>query len=234
MHLFSTLPGELISIFRAIGNSADAVNAKAYVIGAYPRSIVVKEDCSDIEISVTGDLNSVVEHFLSSYPLIKSKSLKHEGRFVFVPSPYNEGDYIKMARARKDHHGGAGDIDSEVLCRGFSVDGLAISISSFDFGEIIDKEGAIEDIKAKVLRIMNRDLFKVEQVYIYKAIYLTARYKLSIEPMTETLLKEAIKAKYTNCLTYEQRKAELSKIKRGKNKPLAIQLLNEYNLAEEQ
>ena len=234
MHLFSTLPGELISIFRAIGVSADAVNAKAYVIGAYPRSILVKEDCSDIEIAITGDLNSVVEHFLNSYPLLKSKSLKHEGRFVLVPSPYNEGDFIRMARARLDHHhGGAGDIDSEVLCRGFSIDGLAISINSADFGSIIDKEGAMEDIKSKVLRIMNRDLFKMDQAFIYKAIFYTARYELSIEPITETLLKDAVRSKYTNCLTPEQKKAELSKIKRGKNKALAIQLLNEYNIVEE-
>jgi len=230
MHLFSTLPGELISIFRAVGNSADAVNAKAYVIGAYPRSIIVREDCSDIEITITGDMNRVIEHFLNTYSLIKSKNVKHEGRFILVPSPYNEGDFIRLGRSRKDHHGGAGDIDSEVLCRGFSIDALAISINSSDFGTIIDKEGSTNDIQAKVLRIIERDLFKIEQAFIYKAIYYTARYELSIEPMTEKLIRDAIKAHYINCLSAEQTKTELSKIKNGKNKTLALQLLKEYNI----
>ncbi len=230
MHLFSTLPGELISMFRGIGSSADAVNAKAYIIGAYPRSIIVREDCSDIEVVVTGDLNSVVEQFLNTYGLIKSKDLKHDGRYVFVPSPYNEGDYIRMGRARLDHHGGAGNIDTEMYCRGFSIDALAISINSKDFGSVIDNAGAIQDIRSKVLRTLHRDLFKEEPSFIYRAVYYTARYELSLEPMTDELLKEAIKAKYINSITAVQKKSELSKIKRGKNKALALQLLNEYNI----
>jgi len=233
MHLFSTLPGELISIFRGIGTSADAVNAKAYIIGAYPRSIINREDCSDIEVSVTGDINNVVDHFLHNYSLIKSKDLKHEGRYVFVPSPYNEGDFIRVARARKDHHGGAGNIESEMYCRGFSLDALAISINSADFGEVLDNTGAIEDINSRVLRMLNRELFKIDPSFIYKAIYYTARYELSIEPITKDLLKEAVKLKFLNCLTAQERKFELSRIRRGKNKTLALELLKEYKIVEE-
>lgn len=233
MHLFSTLPGELISMFRGIGSAADAVNAKAYIIGAYPRSIVVREDCSDIEVSITGDLNSVVEYFLNTYSLVKDKDLKHEGRHIFVPSPYNEGDYLRMARARLDHHGGAGTIDTEMFCRGFSIDALAISINSKDFGTVIDNAGAVQDIRSGVLRVLHRDIFKEEPHFIYRAIYYAARYEMSLEPMTKDLLKEAVSSKFLNCITESQKKTELSKIKRGKNKALALQLLNEYNIPME-
>ena len=79
MRLFSTLPGELISVFKGLGISADSINAKAYLIGAYPRSIVTKEDCTDVEIVVTGDLEQMVNNFVNSYKLMKDKTIRKEG-----------------------------------------------------------------------------------------------------------------------------------------------------------
>jgi hypothetical protein len=84
---FSTLPGELISLLRGLGESADQINARAYLIGAYPRSIITKEDCSDIEIVVTGAVERFTEHFMNNYPTIQEKHLHKEGRFAFISSP---------------------------------------------------------------------------------------------------------------------------------------------------
>ena len=217
MRLFSTLPGELISVFKGLGNSADAINAKAYLIGAYPRSIVVKEDCTDLEIVITGDLEQMVNNFVNSYKLMKDKTVKAEGRYLLISNPYSPSDVIRFARARKDFTGGAGDIGSEVFCRGFSIDALAVSLNTNDFGNIVDVAGALSDIENSVLRSLRRNLFSEEPLYILKAKVYVARYGLSFDPITETLWKRALREKAFQALSKDEIKAELDKIKKEKN-----------------
>ena len=64
-----------------------------------------------------------------------------------ITNPYSPGNVIRLARARKDFKGGAGDIGSEVFCRGFSIDALAVSLNTTDFGNIVDVAGGLFDIE---------------------------------------------------------------------------------------
>ena len=227
MRLFSTLPGELISIFKGLGNAADAINAKAYLIGAYPRSIIFREDCSDLEIVVTGDIEKTVDNFVNSYKMLTDKTVKTAGRFLHIPNPYSEGDFIKIARTRKDMTGGAGDIKSETFCRGFSIDALAVCLNAIDFGNIVDYAGAVQDIENKILRSIKRDLFSNEPAYIFKATAYKARYCLSIDPITETLWKRAIKEKAFHSLPHSDLKHEMHQIKKEKNSKEELKILKE-------
>jgi tRNA nucleotidyltransferase (CCA-adding enzyme) len=230
MRLFSTLPGELISLMRGMGEAADSINAKAYLIGAYPRSILIREDCSDLEVVVTGDSQKMVEQFSSTYSTIKTKKIHTDGRFTVVPSPYNKGDFIRVARARQDEKGGVGDILSESLARGFSVDSLAISLSGTDFGEVVDPAGAAGDIMIKTLRILHRNTFEQDPRFIFKALYYTARYNLSWDPMTKTLWGHALKNGTHLKLSPSEIKEEIKLIKKEKNGKSALKLLEVYNI----
>ena len=227
MRLFSTLPGELISIFKGLGNAADAVNAKAYLIGAYPRSIMFREDCSDIEITVTGDIKKTVENFVNSSKILTDKTIKTAGRYLLIPNPYSEGDHIKIARTRKEMSGGAGDIKSETFCRGFSIDSLAVCLNAIDFGNIVDYAGAVQDIDNKILRSLKRDLFNNEPAYIFRAAAYKARYGLSLDPIIETLWKRALKEKAFHSLPNSDLKHELHQIKKEKNSKEELKILKE-------
>ena len=229
MRLFSTLPGELLSLMRGMGEAADSINAKAYLIGAYPRSILIKEECSDLEVVVTGDSQKMVEQFISTYSLIKNKRRHSEGRFTLVPSPYNEGDFIMAARARQDEKGGVGDIVSETLARGFSIDSLAISLSGIDFGKVVDPAGAVADIMVKTLRILHRNAFEQDPHFIFRALYYVARYNLSWDPVTRTLWGHALKNGTHLRLTSSEIKEEIKLIKKEKNGKSALKLLEGYN-----
>ncbi|MCX6112464.1 MAG: hypothetical protein NTY22_04160 [Proteobacteria bacterium] len=230
MKLFATLPGELLSLMRSLGEAADSMNAKAYIIGAYPRSILVKEDCSDLEITVTGDCQKMVDYFVKNYALIKSKKVYSEGRYTFVPSPYNDGDFLRIAPARKDEKGGVGDIYSETLSRGFSIDALTISLSKNDFGTVIDPVGAADDIKIKSLRILHRDVFEQEPRFIFKAFYYISRYGLSWDHMTENLWRKALKNGVHLKLSSKEIDTEIKLIKKEKNGKDVLKLLEEYNV----
>ena len=227
MRLFSTLPGELISIFKGLGNAADTINAKAYLIGAYPRSIILREDCVDLEIVVTGDIEKTVDSFVNSYKMLTDKTVKTAGRYFHISNPYSEGDFIKVARARKEMSGGAGDIKSETFCRGFSIDALAVCLNAIDFGNMVDYAGAAQDIENKILRSINRDLFNNEPVYIFKAAAYKARYGLSIDPITDTLWKRAIKEKVFHTLPKSDLKHELHNIRKEKNGKNELKILKE-------
>jgi len=227
MRLFSTLPGELISVFKGLGNSADSINAKAHLLGAYPRSIVMKEDCSDIEIAITGDLENMVNNFVNSYKMLKEKNITSDGRYMLISNPYAKGDVIKLARARKDFTGGAGDIGSEIFCRGFSIDALAVSLNAIDFGNIVDHAGALFDIELRVLRSLRRHLFSEEPAYLFKASAYIARYGLSFDPITETLWKRALREKAFQALSKDEIKDQLEKIKKEKKGKEELNILKE-------
>jgi len=228
MRLFSTLPGELISIFKALGNSADSINAKAYLVGAYPRSIIMKEDCSDIEIVISGDLEKMVDTFVNTYKVIKDKGVRIEGRYIYISNPYNAGDFIKLARTRKTFAGGAGDIKSEIFCRGFSIDALAVSLNSVDFGNIVDYSGARFDIENRVLRSLRRLLFNDEPEYLFKAIIYKARYALSFDPITETLWKRAAREKAFQTLSKTEISDGLERIKKEKDGKKELKILKDF------
>ena len=225
MRLFSTLPGELISIFRGFGDSADTLNAKAYLIGAYPRSIIFKEDCSDLEIVLTGDLEKTVEHFVHSYKMIKDKKIRTENGYIYIPNPYSDGDFIRVGKTKKDFKGGAGDIKSEIFSRGFSIDALTVSLNVNTFGSIVDYAGALDDTQNKVLKILKRTLFFEEPKYIFKAFAYKARYGLSIDPITDTLLKRAIREKTYAILPKQEVKLGFEKIKKEKNGKQELKVL---------
>lgn len=192
MHLFSTLPGELVSIFRAIGESAQNVNAKAYLIGAYPRSIALEEDSSFLEIAIIGHIEATIKDLFKNYSLLKKKKIIKKKPFYIIPNPYSEGDIIRLRKARLNELGGAGNIKTEVFSRGFSIDSLAISMNNEDFGKVKDPAGAKQDIKSGVLRILNQNLFNLDPKYIVQAIVYLEYYKLSIDPPTEILIKETL------------------------------------------
>ncbi|MFH1223322.1 MAG: hypothetical protein V1647_03145 [Pseudomonadota bacterium] len=219
MHLFSTLPGELISMFRGFGVSADAVGGRAYVIGAYPRSILLKEDCSDIELCVTGDHEKMVSHFIKHYHPVamgKNKKTKIEGRYILIDSPYNEGDFVRIARSRKDEAGGIGDINTEIFSRGLTLDALAIAVNAANFGDVIDIGGATDDIKAGTVRILKRSSFEADPALIFKSLYYKARYRFSFETVTEMMWNEAVKKGVYKTLSDKEIDAEIKRIKNEK------------------
>ena len=231
MKLFATLPGELLSLMRGLGEAADSMNAKAYIIGAYPRSILLREDCSDLEITVTGNCEKMVDYFTNNYSLItKNKKIHSEGRYTFVPSPYNDGDFLRIAPARKDEKGGVGDIYSETLSRGFSIDALAISLSKNDFGDVIDPVGAMDDIKINSLRILHRDVFEQEPIFIFRALYYIAKYGLSWDPMTADLWADALKKGTHLKINSKEINAEIKLVKKEKNGKDVLKLLEAYNV----
>ena len=227
MRPFSTLPGELISLLRGLGEAADQINGRAYLIGAYPRSIITKEDCSDLEIIVTGAVERFTDHFIDNYHIIDKKNIHVEGRYSFVNSPYSKGDYIRIARARKTEKEDSGNVVTEAFSRGVSIDSLCINLSGKYFGHIYDPAGAFEDIENKVLRLLHRDIFEVEPVFIFRAVYYAARYGLSWEPITETVWRNAIKSGLHKNVPEKEIKIILKAIKKEKYGKSALKLLEE-------
>lgn len=215
MRLFSTLPGELISIFKGLGRSADHLNSEAFLIGAYPRSILFKEDCSDIEIVVVGNLEGTVQHFLDTYKMMNNKNFRKKGRMLTIANPYHEKDSISFSQARKES--GTGNIKTEQFCRIFSINALAVALNSNDFGNIVDHAGAVNDINNRVLRLLKRETFAENPEYIFKAVSYKLKFNLSMDPMTHSLWKKALKEKYYLKLSKLDIKNALSRIKRLKN-----------------
>ena len=88
--------------------------------------------------------------------------------------------------------------------------------------------GAVDDIKIKNLRILHRDVFEQEPIFIFKALYYIAKYGLSWDPMTESLWKKSLKDDMHLKLNSKEINAEIKLVKKEKNGKDVLKLLEDY------
>ncbi|MBN1114464.1 MAG: hypothetical protein JXA66_03920 [Oligoflexia bacterium] len=230
MHLFSKLSGEILSLLRALGDTAESTNSFAYIIGDFPRSLIINEDCSDIEVTVTGNTGLFIDHFLQNYIPAKSKKISQKERFKIIQSPYSQDMNIHIAQTRKNEHGGAGNINSEIISRGFSIDALAVSLTSREFGTIIDFAGATRDINAGILRVINKDIYSRVPLMIIKTAYYLVKYNLATDPVTDALWLRAIKGNGIKNCPVKELNAFIDNIKKDKCGRDTIKLLKQLKI----
>lgn len=221
MDIFSGISGELVSLLRSIGSFAESSGGgRAYLAGELPRAMLTGEKTNDIEICVAGNLMFLADNYAKSYSAKIKKD--PQGKECLLNSPYSQKS-IKLTQARD------GDIKKELFSRDFSIDGFAVELSRDRFGEILDPAGAMADLNSRVLRIMRRDVFK-NPVSIYRAIRLIYKYNLSMDPITEMLMNQAIGSDVLKNVPSGGISIELALIKKEKRSREIMQALRDLKV----
>jgi hypothetical protein len=223
MYLFSNVPNELISLFRAVGSFAETCGGgRAYLIGSFPIAMFLKEQVREVEISIAGNMLFVADEFEKAYGVEIKEENDCETKCL-LPSPYSK-DCIHLTQAVD------GNIKKEIFSRAFSVDALTIELGHENFGRFFDPGGAISDLKSMVLRALQRDVFIKDPVNILRAVKLLYRYQLSMDPITEELLKGAIESELLKNIADSDISLELDLIKKEKHSKDVLQTLKDMKI----
>ncbi|KAA0241684.1 MAG: HD domain-containing protein [Chlorobiota bacterium] len=169
---------------------ADERGERVYVVGGYIRDLVLGVGKKDIDILVVGDGTAFAEEL--------GKRLCVEDVLVygnFGTANFRYGDFdIEFVAARKESYNRESrnpevvpsTFEDDISRRDFTVNAIAASVNSDNFGEIFDLYNGLDDINAGVIRtpLEPDTTFDDDPLRIMRAIRFASRFGFTIEPGT--------------------------------------------------
>mgnify|MGYP002854694679 CR=1 FL=1 len=162
---------------------------KKYVIGGYVRDILLKRKPQDKDFVVVG---STVDEMLSL-------GYKQVGKdFPVFLHPKTNDEYALARKEQKignKHNEFSFDFSADItlyedcLRRDFTCNAIA---QDEETGEIIDYFNGQEDIKNKIIRIIDEQNFKLDPLRILRAYRFAAVLDFEIEPKTKEILRKMV------------------------------------------
>ncbi len=160
---------------------------ETYLVGGFVRDILLKRPSADIDIAIKANAQAVAAEVAEAF----------SGKFV----PLDEKNDIARVVLTGDDTPGIldfssfqGTIRSDLARRDFTIDAMAVKLSGFHpeiaRNEIIDPFQGWDDIRNGIIRAVSEKVFALDAVRLLRAVRLAGELGFTIEPETESLLRE--------------------------------------------
>ncbi|HQH26772.1 MAG TPA: hypothetical protein PLP17_05190, partial [Oligoflexia bacterium] len=187
---------------RRIGEIAGAQGVNAYLVGGFVRDVLLGICSPDIDFMLEGDALLFVEQLSRSWsdyfpslaaPARIAKFSRYKTAKIWFAGQVLPGvDRLDFSSARTEHYpvpGGrpvvaSGDLYADLARRDFSVNAMAINITSGDDGMLCDFFGGQDDLALKLLRVLHARSFIDDPVRAIRAARLMSRLGFTLEPET--------------------------------------------------
>jgi tRNA nucleotidyltransferase/poly(A) polymerase len=184
-------------IFQVIGNTADQMQLKAWVVGGFVRDSILKRENKDIDIVVVGNgvdfAQAVAKNFnndcsLSVFKNFGTAQIKFDDWIIEFIGARKES-YRRDSRKPIVENGTLIDDQNR---RDFTINAMYLSLNGDNFGELYDPFNGVQDLQNMVIRTCsNPDItFSDDPLRMLRAIRFASRLNFRIELKTF----EAIKA----------------------------------------
>ena len=182
-------PPELQEIVTIAGKAAGQHHYKLYMVGGIVRDLLLGRPSPDLDLVVEGDAVEVARYFAE---ILHGKVTVHT-RFRTATVKWDSMN-VDFATARSETYARpgvlptvkAGDIVTDLSRRDFTINSLAVDISS---GEVIDPYNGIKDIEKRLISVLHEKSFIDDATRIWRAIRYEQRLDFTLEPDTLRLLK---------------------------------------------
>lgn len=213
--------------FRKIGELAEAQGSHAYIVGGFVRDLLLGEPSVDVDLMISKDSPQFFKHVHSSwdehFPELPKPSKPivfkrfQTGKLPFKEELFSGLDVLDFSTARKEHYSGSGavpeisdgSLHDDLERRDFSINAMAISLSSF--GEVIDHFDGIGDLEKKQIRILEPKSFYKDPARLIRAVRLMERLGFVLEESTRQEFDHAISENYISNLQEKRLRDELRK-----------------------
>jgi tRNA nucleotidyltransferase/poly(A) polymerase len=210
------------------------IGGNIYSVGGAVRDEFLGKESKDLDILITGIPMNELENILSKYGKVDAVG-KSFGILKFKPRGSSED--IDVAIPRTERPTGEGghkgfqvtsdhnlSIEDDLLRRDLTINAIAKSID----GKIIDPYHGIDDLKNKIIRVVNPEAFSDDPLRMLRAIQFSTRFGFEIEPNTmDMIIKNASRIKE---IPSERILGELDKIVHKGNPLKGAELLIETNV----
>ncbi|HIK08318.1 MAG TPA: CBS domain-containing protein [Trichormus sp. M33_DOE_039] len=231
-----------------------------YLVGGAVRDLLLSEGASgtlmitDIDLVVDGfhktaDVGAGVELAKALQEIYPAARLEIHGAFqtaalLWHKDPELDSLWVDIATARTEFYPypaanpevEASSIRQDLYRRDFTINALALRLTSPRAGELLDFFGGLLDLGAKQIRVLHANSFIEDPTRIYRGVRFAVRFGFAIEPRTEEYIRYAInsgvydRTAQTNSKTpalQTRLKAELKHILAAPYWELALKLLND-------
>ena len=203
-------------VFKAIGKVSDARGEQAFVIGGFVRDLIINRPSKDIDVVTEGkgiDLARAVA---------KELGIRHVNVFKnFGTAMFNCGDLeVEFVGARKESYARGsrkpivedGSLEDDQNRRDFTINAMALSLSSKNFGELIDPFNGLRDLDLGVIRTpLDPDItYSDDPLRMMRAVRFATQLNFTIVPESIDALKR--NAERLDIISMERIHTELNKI----------------------
>ncbi len=222
-------------IFEIVKTVAAEHGTTAYVIGGFVRDLLLKRPSKDIDIVTLGDGIELAKQVAKRVPGKPSVTVFKR----FGTAMFKFGDIeLEFVGARKESYSPdsrkpaveKGSLEDDQNRRDFTINALAISLNSVNYGALIDPFGGLADIEAKIIRTpLNPDTtFSDDPLRMMRAVRFATQLNFTIH--TETFAALARNKERIHIISSERVADELNKIMLSKIPSVGYKLLEECGL----
>lgn len=144
-------------VFKVIGRAAEALALETYVVGGYVRDVLLKRPSKDVDFVCVGSgirLAQAVADELG--PRVRVSIFKNFGTAQIVYDDMN----LEFVGARKESYRSDsrkpavedGTLEDDQRRRDFTINAMAISLNTRDYGSLVDPFDGTGDLKRKIIR----------------------------------------------------------------------------------
>lgn len=204
-------------LFRTLGQVADDLGVKVYVVGGYVRDrFLQRGDDRDIDFVVEGDGPAYAERVAET---LGAQKVAIYRRFGTAMVRYNHRT-LEFVGARKESYRGdsrkpdveAADLQTDLSRRDFTINAMAVALNESRYGELMDPFRGLDDLQQGLLRTPRepKQTFFDDPLRIMRAIRFSCQLKFEIEETTRIGL--ATEAHRLQIISQERITDELLKI----------------------
>ncbi|MEH1833156.1 MAG: CBS domain-containing protein [Nostoc sp.] len=187
-----------------------------YLVGGAVRDLLLAQAASgtlmikDIDLVVDGfhksaDVGAGVELAKALQQLYLAARLEIHGAFqtaalLWHKDPELDSLWVDIATARTEFYPypaanpevEASSIRQDLYRRDFTINALALRLTTPRAGELLDFFGGLIDLQAKQIRVLHANSFIEDPTRIYRGVRFAVRFGFQIEPQTEEFIRYAI------------------------------------------
>jgi poly(A) polymerase len=224
-------------IFRMIAEAAREENKECYVVGGYVRDLILKRPSKDIDVVVVGSGIDIAKKVASKIGKTKVTVFKSFGTAMLR---YRDIE-VEFVGARKESYQRNsrkpivenGTLKDDQLRRDFTINALAISLNSDNYGEVVDPFNGLQHIEEKKIITPQEPAatFSDDPLRMIRAIRFAAQLNFRIEENTLEGIKQS--AHRLKIISRERITDELNKILLSAKPSIGFFLLSKTGLLPE-
>jgi tRNA nucleotidyltransferase (CCA-adding enzyme) len=209
----NNLTKEIRDLVYLVRDISSINNLSAYLVGGFVRDLLLGVKNLDLDFVVEQDAIKLAQDFAQR---LNARLIRHK-RFRTATVILRSNFKVDFATARRESypHPAAlplvtsGSLRDDLFRRDITINAMAISINSKNFGQLIDFFGGKDDLKDKKIRILHNLSFIDDPTRILRVIRFAQRYNFRIEPKTLACLKEAVKMRMLDRIQPQRVRNEL-------------------------
>ncbi|MBE8989378.1 CBS domain-containing protein [Nostoc sp. LEGE 12450] len=213
--LQNKLAPQLWQLLTIASQEAEKRGWHLYLVGGAVRDLLLAETAGslmikDIDLVVDGfhksaDVGAGVELAKALQQLYPAARLEIHGAFqtaalLWHKDPELDSLWVDIATARTEFYPypaanpevEASSIRQDLYRRDFTINAIALRLTSPRSGELLDFFGGLLDLQAKQIRVLHPNSFIEDPTRIYRGVRFAVRFRFEIEPQTEEFIRYAI------------------------------------------